>query len=204
MRIKGKTVQLFLPIFLRSQNMSESVSKTNMLTIYNIFSSYAQIVLKKNSCKISVKELTAKAGYSRTTFYTYFTDIQDVYTMLADMISYHMYINSSAYYACFLGEATADEQEEILRAVEDFAPFISALMKTPEYEQRYIKDFSDAFHKTLNIVDIPENIRPQLINALSAAMVALIKIVDDSFSLRNALSLSQRIIQSIVISEEDH
>lgn len=198
MKIKGKTVQLFLPTFLRSQNLSDTISNTNLMTIYNIISSYVQICLKKDSPKVSVKELTAKAGYSRTTFYTYFTEINDIYNMLADMVSYHMYINSAAYCSCFLGKATESEQDEILSTIENFTPFINALMKTPGYENRYINDFNDAFNKTLNIADIPKNIRPQLINALSATMVALIKTLDDSFSLANAMTISQRIIQSIV------
>jgi AcrR family transcriptional regulator len=44
----------------------------------NLTEAFWQIYCKKRIEKITVKEITAKAGYNRGTFYEYFTDVYDV------------------------------------------------------------------------------------------------------------------------------
>ncbi len=47
-------------------------------TKQNIMEAFWQIYCKEGIEKVSVKEITVKAGYNRSTFYEYFTDIYDV------------------------------------------------------------------------------------------------------------------------------
>jgi AcrR family transcriptional regulator len=47
-------------------------------TRQNLMDAFWQIYCKKGIEKITVKEVTAKAGYNRSTFYEYFTDVYDV------------------------------------------------------------------------------------------------------------------------------
>lgn len=206
MKIKGRTILQFLPLFLRVQNPNKHISNTNITTTYNILTSYVQLILQKKQGKISVKDLISRAGYSRTTFYSYFTDVQDVHNTLAEIISYHMFINSDVYFLCFLGKVTPAEEKEILMTIQEFSPYIHALnIHSPtEYTARYIKDFNDAFSKTVYVKEIPEATRPYLLNALCAAMVALITDTFDdtdnniSLSLQKAMNCAKLLIQSFI------
>jgi AcrR family transcriptional regulator len=44
----------------------------------NLMEAFWQIYCKTRIEKVTVKDITAKAGYNRTTFYEYFTDVYDV------------------------------------------------------------------------------------------------------------------------------
>ena len=44
----------------------------------NLMEAFWQIYCEKRIEKITVKEITMKAGYNRSTFYEYFTDVYDV------------------------------------------------------------------------------------------------------------------------------
>jgi AcrR family transcriptional regulator len=48
------------------------------LTRENLTEAFWQIYCEKRIEKITVKEITVKAGYNRSTFYEYFTDVYDV------------------------------------------------------------------------------------------------------------------------------
>jgi AcrR family transcriptional regulator len=47
-------------------------------TKQNLMEAFWQLYCKEGIEKVSVKEITAKAGYNRSTFYEYFTDVYDV------------------------------------------------------------------------------------------------------------------------------
>lgn len=47
-------------------------------TRQNLIDAFWQLYCTKRIDKITVKEITAKAGYNRSTFYEYFTDVYDV------------------------------------------------------------------------------------------------------------------------------
>lgn len=201
MKIKGSTVQLFLPLFLRSRNFNGNITNMNILTIYDILNAYVQLSMQKKTAKISVKELAAKAGYSRTTFYAYFTEVKDVHNTLEDMISYHMHINSDIYLACFIGDVTEKEEMAILNTIKDFSPYIHALMlRSPEYEQRYRNDFMLALSKVIYKADVPKETRPYLLRSISGAMVLLVNDLadDDMDSFKKSMNTAKLIIQSLI------
>lgn len=56
------------------KNNTEIVSKTKQ----NLIDAFWYLYCKKRIEKITIKEITVKAGYNRSTFYEYFTDIYDV------------------------------------------------------------------------------------------------------------------------------
>ncbi|WP_277408818.1 TetR/AcrR family transcriptional regulator [Lacrimispora xylanisolvens] len=49
-----------------------------MQTRKNLADAFWQIYCEKRIEKITVKEITTKAGYNRSTFYEYYTDVYDV------------------------------------------------------------------------------------------------------------------------------
>lgn len=202
MKIKGRTVLQFLPFFLQVQNPNGHISDTSITTIYNILTSYSQLLQLKKSVKISVKDLIIKAGYSRTTFYSYFKDVSEVHDTLLEMISYHTNINSDVYFTCFLGQVTPVEEKEILMTILDFSPYIQAMiLSSPEYSTQYRKDINNAFSKVINVKEIPEETLPYLLNALSAAMVALLAdcfLDNNMLSLQKAMNCTKLLIQSII------
>jgi len=52
--------------------------KLTAQTKQNLMEAFWQIYCKEGIEKVSVKEITAKAGYNRSTFYEYFIDVYDV------------------------------------------------------------------------------------------------------------------------------
>lgn len=64
------------------KNNTEIVSKTKQDLIDAFWCLYS----KKRIEKITIKEITVKAGYNRSTFYEYFTDIYDVLEQIENSI----------------------------------------------------------------------------------------------------------------------
>jgi hypothetical protein len=52
----------------------------------NLMEAFWQIYCEKHIEKVTVKEITAKAGYNRTTFYEYFTDVYDVLEQIENAV----------------------------------------------------------------------------------------------------------------------
>lgn len=55
-------------------------------TRQNLVDAFWEIYCMKRIEKITVKEVTVKAGYNRSTFYEYFTDVYDVLEQLEDSL----------------------------------------------------------------------------------------------------------------------
>lgn len=64
----------------------KEVSKVSQkeITKHNLIEAFWDIYKVKPLSKITVKEITNKAGYNRGTFYTYFRDINEVQTLLKE------------------------------------------------------------------------------------------------------------------------
>jgi AcrR family transcriptional regulator len=60
------------------------------ITRENFVTAFWSLYCKKRIEQISVKEITNIAGYNRSTFYEYFTDVYDVLNYLEDIILNHM------------------------------------------------------------------------------------------------------------------
>lgn len=202
MRIKGRSVQLFLPVFLKYRSPANTVSKTSTNTIYNILTTYAQLGIKNERKKISVSDIVKKSGYSRTTFYTYFADVQEIVDMLEDMISYHMYTNADVYFSCFLGALSPKEEAEVLSAIDNFSDYIYALMlHSPGYEERYHELFVKSFEKAIHFKQISTETQAIMLNAVYASMVHLISEHlkgNETVTYRAAMDAVKIIMQSIV------
>jgi hypothetical protein len=52
----------------------------------NLIEAFWQIYCVKRIEKVTVKEITAKAGYNRSTFYAYFTDVYDVLEQIENSV----------------------------------------------------------------------------------------------------------------------
>lgn len=52
----------------------------------NLMEAFWQIYCNKRIEKVTVKEITTKAGYNRTTFYEYFTDVYDVLEQIENSV----------------------------------------------------------------------------------------------------------------------
>jgi AcrR family transcriptional regulator len=52
----------------------------------NLMEAFWQIYCQKRIEQVTVKEITAKAGYNRSTFYEYFTDVYDVLEQIEDSL----------------------------------------------------------------------------------------------------------------------
>lgn len=58
--------------------MNKKQPETTKLTRQNIKDAFWALYIEKKIDKITVKDITTKAGYNRSTFYTYFKDVYDV------------------------------------------------------------------------------------------------------------------------------
>ena len=52
----------------------------------NLMEAFWQLYSKKRIEKVTVKEITARAGYNRSTFYAYFTDVYDVLEQIENSV----------------------------------------------------------------------------------------------------------------------
>lgn len=113
-------------------------------TKQNLIDSFWQIYCEKGIEKTTVKEITVKAGYNRSTFYEYFTDVYDVLEQiensllpglqdlpplrLADSVAtqlpidtfIHMYEKNRKYYIVLLGDkGDSSFQSKLKHSVKD-------------------------------------------------------------------------------------
>ncbi len=175
MRIKGSSVQRFFPIFLKYWSPSVTFSETSTTTMFNIMATYAALGSQPDRQKISVTDIVKKSGYSRTTFYSYFSDVEEIISMMEEMISYHTYINADVYLNSLMGNLGEEEEDEIIRTLDDFGPYIYALMEhSPGYQTRYTATFHKAFEKAISQTAVSDDIRITLVDATCAAMVYMI------------------------------
>ena len=61
-------------------------SKVTAQTKKNLINAFWSLYCEKRIEKITVKEITQKAGYNRGTFYEYFTDIYDVLEQIEESL----------------------------------------------------------------------------------------------------------------------
>jgi AcrR family transcriptional regulator len=110
----------------------------------NLTEAFWQIYCEKGIEKITVKEITVKAGYNRSTFYEYFTDVYDVLEQIENLLlpgpqdlpplslvdSYtvplpidifiNIYEKNRKYYSVLLGDnGDSSFQSKIKRSVKD-------------------------------------------------------------------------------------
>lgn len=64
--------------------MNKKQPETTMKTKQTIKDAFWALYKEKKIEKITVKDITLKAGYNRTTFYAYFTDVYDVLEQIED------------------------------------------------------------------------------------------------------------------------
>jgi hypothetical protein len=113
-------------------------------TKQNLLDAFWQIYCKEGIEKVSVKEITAKAGYNRSTFYEYFVDVYDVLDQIENSLLpgpldlpplifdkstatplpidtfINMYEKNRKYYVVLLGEnGDPSFQSKLKRSVKD-------------------------------------------------------------------------------------
>jgi AcrR family transcriptional regulator len=130
-------------------------------TITAIADSFVELLSKKGAAidKITVKDLSVKAGYSRTTFYVHFCDVYDVMHTLEDMLLYHLSLNAEAYYMLFLDQLDTAEVEAIYNMLNHYGKYIVLLLaKDVSFMQRYKDKFISVITHKLEI-ESPGDIR---------------------------------------------
>ena len=87
--------------------------KATALTRENLMQAFWSLYCQKKIDHISVKELTDKAGYHRSTFYKYFVDIYDVLDQWEDSLIQHLEEK-------VLNSLEVDQNNDILQTLADF------------------------------------------------------------------------------------
>lgn len=201
MRILGKTPDQFIPIYLEECKPEISLSETTVYTISNILQTFVLLGSAEGNKKISIKQLASKAGYSRTTIYTYFEDVIDIQKSIEEMIFLHTRKNAVMYYHSLLDELSPEEDREIIETVNNFKPFIFAVRNIdPSFSMRYQDYILKSFYNVAHGGGIRREIRPLLTTAVASSLATIIldnaESQDDS-AVPYGLSAAKIIIKSV-------
>lgn len=131
-------------------------NKNNEFTKIDFFDTYSAIQLTKKIEKITVKEICEKAGYNKTTFYKYFSDIYDLREKLEDFL-----IKNANRYNSYLRQDNIGEceKEQLIKIFDNYyIPYKKYLMALwgPYGDQAYIS-MSTSEMKS-NIIPLLKNI----------------------------------------------
>ena len=103
--------------------------------------------------KISVKEISAKAGYSRATFYNYFTDVYELLEYVEnEFISYMV-----------------DRIQRNVGENVDFEKFIQAFVETLYEKEEYINVFMNSSNRSSFINQMKLKMVPLLLSVFNAS-----------------------------------
>lgn len=202
MQILGKTPYDFIPIYLEECRTDISLSETTIYTISNILQTFVLLANHAADRKISIKQLASKAGYSRTTIYTYFEDINDIQKCIEEMIHLHTRKNAKMYYQSLLDRLSEEEDLEIITTVANFKPFINAILHIdPSFSARYQENLLNSFYYVAQGGGIPKEIRPLLSYAVSSSLTTIIldnqNPLTESSTIGNGLTAAKIIIKSV-------
>lgn len=175
MKILGKNPDQFLPIYLEECRPDISLSETTVYTISNILQTFVILAAGESPKKITIKQLASKAGYSRTTVYTYFEDINDIQKNIEEMIYLHTRKNAALYWECLLNQLSSQEDSEIIETVSSFQPYIFAIQNIdPTFSARYEKYILNSFYNVARGGGIRKEIRPLLSAAIASSLATII------------------------------
>jgi AcrR family transcriptional regulator len=112
------------PSLERDGRMKKNPEATT-LTREALIEAFWTLYCQKRIDHISIKEITDKAGYHRSTFYEYFADIYDLLTQLEESLLTHIketVLNS------LLAERNEDSLQVIVEAYESKGMYLSVLL----------------------------------------------------------------------------
>lgn len=139
-------------------------SEITAQTKQNLIDSFWELYCIKRIEKITVKEITTKAGYNRGTFYEYFTDVYDILekienTLLPDLSTHHIknimpetdikvhinqvvkiYQERSKYYVILLGDNGDPSFQGKIRNI--FRTVLEQSFATSSHVDDFILDYS--------------------------------------------------------------
>lgn len=71
-------------LFIKKETNHEKETRNHQKSKRNIVDNFCELYMEKPIEKISIQEITNKAGYNRSTFYQYFSDIYELLTYVED------------------------------------------------------------------------------------------------------------------------
>jgi len=136
------TIVDFIQYFYSKQK-KETISGHVAVTILCIFDAFIELFDKKQIEKISIRDMTNLSGYSRTTFYKYFSSVYEVRDTLESMLFCHVEYFSPLYYAFF----TSKDKKATEITMQQNVYYMKYLNVLLRYEQFLLK-YKEAFRKT--------------------------------------------------------
>jgi len=136
------------------QNPDEKVSPNLASTITTIIDALVELLKRDNTSidKITVKDIAAKSGYSRTTFYIHFYDVYHVLRTLEDMLLYHLDLNSEVYYLLFLDRLQNNVVKEVYDMLNHYGKYITLLLaRDSGFSQQYKEKFISVMTNTSEV-----------------------------------------------------
>ena len=90
-----------------------------------LMDSFWQLYCKKDIRKISVKDITEKAGYNRSTFYQYYIDVYDLLSQIEDSLVEYIIDNVKKSFVSDMGN---DLIEQLARLYDSKGEYITVLL----------------------------------------------------------------------------
>lgn len=159
--------------YKRKDNLFIIVTDTVAQTIINIIDSFIQLYEKKDIGNISVKEIACRAGYSRTTFYTYFRDTYDVLETIEDLVLLHTETYAPLYYQMYSSNDYKEALELSARLVSNYAKYLKVLLlKNKVFVAKYKESIKKIFAGRISGISGEKVVsKDYLEEALSSAIV---------------------------------
>jgi AcrR family transcriptional regulator len=142
MRLFGKTFIELIILYSKHKNPENVPTAVSANTTHTIIDAFISLLREKPIDKILVKDIVARSGYSRTTFYQHFYDVRDVYETLEDMIMFHLEKNAENYLRYFQNRMSEEEHQQTNDMVAHYEKYtVSMNQSIPGFEARYKQGF---------------------------------------------------------------
>lgn len=143
MELYASTMEELVKYYWRKQHPQENISLNLASTIASIIDALMALLEREGAHidRMTVKDVAAKAGYSRTTFYVHFCDVYDVLRALEEMLLHHMEMNSKIYYLLFLNTLPDNDVRAVYDMLHHYGKYVRFLLKDPNFSQRYKQKF---------------------------------------------------------------
>lgn len=161
------------------------MTETKARTRQNLIDAFWAIYKTKRIEKITVKEITTKAGYNRGTFYEYFTDVYDLLDKLEQEIIPSVYELPSFGF----GQLTSAPIDSFMNLYEKHTEYYSVLLGEngdPAFAGKVKQQIKTAL---LNVIDFPE--RDVLNFTLEYILSAMVGVLNYWYTAKHNISKEQ-------------
>lgn len=147
---RASPLEFLIRRYGRSRDEQTTINPNLAKTKADILDAYTSLLADdgEDPSKVTVSRLADKAGYSRTTFYQHFFDIQDVHQTLEEILLYGIEMNSKFYGTLFKSRDVPDSFLNFYDVLNRYGKYILTLMNHDKtFVYKYKEHFTSVFSR---------------------------------------------------------